>query len=131
MAIPRKRLELLFNHIVLPPRLPSQHDSSVHNIDKDISQHALNATNTLLGACEGDYWDVWDRVKMSLELCHAVHTNGHVDRLALMEAFSKMENDMAIILHIEKQNSGLYIQQVRGSVFILVAENSTFINCEI
>ncbi|RAQ59819.1 hypothetical protein COH20_002093 [Aspergillus flavus] len=124
MAIPRKRLELLFNHIVLPPRLPSQHDSSVHNIDKDISQHALNATNTLLGASEGDYWDVWDRVKMSLELCHAVHTNGHVDRLALMEAFSKMENDMAIILHIEKQNSGLYIQQVRGSVFILVAENT-------
>ncbi|KAB8269441.1 hypothetical protein BDV30DRAFT_251350 [Aspergillus minisclerotigenes] len=114
MAISRERLELLFNHIVLPPRLPSQHDSSAHNIDKEISQHALNATNTLLGASEGDYWDVWDRVKMSLELCHAVHTNGHVDRLALMETFSKMESDMAIILHIEKQNSGLYIQQVRG-----------------
>ena len=129
MTIPRKCLELIYNHIVLPPRLPSQHDSSVHDIDKHIAQHALNATNTLLGASESDHRDVWDRVKMSLDLCHAVHTNGHVDRFALMDAFSKMEENVGIILHIEKQNSGLYIQQVKGSVYILVPDDDIFFNC--
>ncbi|KAE8322528.1 hypothetical protein BDV39DRAFT_209670 [Aspergillus sergii] len=114
MEIPRKRLELIFNHVVLPPRLPSQHDSPVHNIDKHIVQHALNATGTLLGQSKGKYRDAWDSLKISLELCLAVHTNGHVDRFALMEAFSKMENDMGIILYVEKQNSGLYIQQAKG-----------------
>ncbi|KAE8369244.1 hypothetical protein BDV27DRAFT_153320 [Aspergillus caelatus] len=115
MTIPRKCLELIFNHIVLPPRLPSEHDSSVHNIDKHIAQHALNAANTLLGASESDHRDVWDRVKISLDLCHAIHTNSHVDRFALMEAFSKMEQDVGIILYIKNQNSGLYVQQVEGN----------------
>ncbi|KAE8384199.1 hypothetical protein BDV23DRAFT_189450 [Aspergillus alliaceus] len=114
MPPPRTCLELMFNHIVLPPRLPGQQDSSVHNIDRHITQHALNATKTLLGASKSDCRDVWDGVKISLELCHAVHANGHIDRFAVMEAFGKMDKDMGIILYIDKQNSALHIRQVKG-----------------
>jgi hypothetical protein len=124
MPPPGKCLDLIFNHIVLPSRLPGQPESAVHNIDRHIAQHTINTTETLLGVSESDCRDIWAGVKRSLELCYAVHANSHIDRFAVMEAFGKMEKGTGIILYIDKQNSGLFMRQVNGSVGSLLAEHN-------
>ena len=109
-------IEQVFNHIVLPPRLPNESDANVGLVNGCIIQHAIEAIETLSSLSENEPQNVWGLVKRSLHLCASIHDDDHIDRVNLMDAFDELKDGANLILHISEQNAGLLIRPVRQSV---------------
>ncbi|KAI9038037.1 uncharacterized protein KD926_011375 [Aspergillus affinis] len=105
-------LEEVFNHIVLPPRLPDHSDKDVDQVNRGIIHYAIEAVEALFSLAGDEYQSAWELIKRSLHRCSSIHEYGHVDRCNLMDAFGAIEDRTALILHVTEQNAGLLILPV-------------------
>jgi ribosomal protein S30 len=136
-----RAVDALYNHLVLPPRLPSSEDPDVDGISKVLNQRAREAAKHMsnLGPSlknKGNYQarldslrvpiteadldevkrhlDIWKQVALSLERSQNLIVLGHIDRQFLKDALRTMlspEDDSFIVLHVAKQNCGVLIHQ--------------------
>ncbi|KAL4783383.1 hypothetical protein BJX76DRAFT_358024 [Aspergillus varians] len=105
-----KLIQQVFNHILLPPRLPDQDDSNVGDLNSEIILRAMQAADVLCLLQQPGSSDIWGSVKRSLDLCDATHEDNQVDRDQLLQAFQQVEQNTSIIVHIAAQNAGLLVQ---------------------
>jgi hypothetical protein len=107
-------LELLFNHVVLPPRLPGKQDARIEDIEHGLITRVLLASRTVRDLVHVDYRDRWDSIRRSLQACKAVNVGGKLDKNSLLTELRGLHSEDILILHIAQQNAGLLIRCQSG-----------------
>lgn len=107
----------VFNHLVLPPKLPGRQDADIESVEHDILSRLLHACETL-GTLPGQEREgTWHSVRRQLVVCRDLNC-GSFDRMSLISAFSNLSNDYPVTLHIAEQNCAIVIRSLRpGYVF--------------
>lgn len=105
-------LELAFNHIVLPPKLPGKQDSNIEDVDQKLLSLLLRATNAMKSCAGDDDLFIWQSIEKVLRTCGLVNEGKYVNKMALMNVFRDFEDQNAVILYITEQNAGLLIRSV-------------------
>jgi hypothetical protein len=103
-------LELVFNHLVLPPKLPQSRDADIEDIESQIIIRLLDATGILKTLANGKSAEAWDHVWASLETCRVVNDDGRLNRATLQDAFQTLQKREGLILHVAEQNAGILIR---------------------
>ncbi|KAF2396522.1 hypothetical protein EJ06DRAFT_222752 [Trichodelitschia bisporula] len=102
-------LESIFNHLVLPPKLPGREDSNLDEINRQLTTRLLKAVDTLRDS-DDEFFQTLDSISRSIKLCEAINEDGWINKSALMNAFPSVQHSDAVILHISGQNAGLLIR---------------------
>lgn len=112
MTISYKTLEFVFNHVVLPPRLPGKQDGWIEEVDRELLSRLQEAIKTVKSFSEGEDYSVWDAIHKSLRTCSLVENDRCINETALLQAFDNLEPRHAIILRVQEQNAGLLIRHI-------------------
>ncbi|RAO65870.1 uncharacterized protein BHQ10_001882 [Talaromyces amestolkiae] len=111
-------LELTFNHLAFPPKLPGTRDPKVELVERDILTRLRTAVHTTKAySSNNDAMSVWESLEGSLEICQFVNENGFINREALESTLRSLNPDHTLILHVTQQNAGLIIRS-SGEDFI-------------
>lgn len=107
-------LELTFNHIAFPPKLPGTRDAKIEAVEKDILTRLRTAVHTTkaYSSDNDDAISAWECIEKSLEICQHVNGNSFINREALQSTLQSLDNNdtITIILHVTEQNAGLTIR---------------------
>lgn len=109
---PDPLLNSVFNHIVLPPKLPTTQDGNQLLLVKDLQTRLLAACDTLRKLCQFEDGRAWDILERSVRSSRAVHGE-FLDKEDVRWAFDHLENEW-LLLHIEKQNAALLVHRDPG-----------------
>lgn len=104
-------LELLFNHVALPPRLPGKHDHKIEDIEYAMTVRLLNASRELRDLMYKEFGDQWDTICRSLQICKTVNAGGKLNKASLVVEFRRLEPKDLLILHVTEQNAGLIVRR--------------------
>lgn len=104
-------LELLFNHVVLPPRLPGKQDSRIEDIEHGLITRVLHASRTMGDLVNVEFRGRWDSIRRSLQTCKVVNLGGQLDKMSLVAEFRSLQSEDILILHVAQQNAGLLIRR--------------------
>lgn len=110
-ALSPSTLELIFNHVALPPRLPGRHDHRIEEIECALTVRLLNASRELRDLMYSDFGDQWDSIRRSLQICKTVNAGGRLNKVSLVTEFQRLERKDLLILHVTEQNAGLLIRR--------------------
>ena len=105
-------LELAFNHVALPPRLPATRDgrSDQHRIERALVDRLLDASRTVRDHMNDESRSHWERIRYLLQACKTVNTGARIDKAALLDSFRTLERNDTLILHVTEQNAGLLVR---------------------
>lgn len=106
-------LDLLFNHVVLPPRLPGKQDGPHKDIEHGLITRLLLASRTVRDLVDRDFRERWESIRRSLETCKAANLGGKLDKKSLLNELHGLQSEDILILHIAQQNAGLLIRRHR------------------
>ena len=101
-------VELLFNHVVLPPQLPGRADSTIHQVECGLNERLQNCTSILL---ELTHRDIWGSLGVVLSVCKTLNARGKLNSTFLLSRFQNLEHGNLLILHISEQNAALIIRR--------------------
>jgi hypothetical protein len=104
-------LELLFNHVVLPPRLPGKQDSRIEDIEHGLITRVLHASRTMRDLVNVEFRGRWDSIRRSLQTCKVVNLGGQLNKMSLVAEFRSLQSEDILILHVAQQNAGLLIRR--------------------
>ncbi|KUL85151.1 hypothetical protein ZTR_06218 [Talaromyces verruculosus] len=117
MAIDSNVLELTFNHVAFPPKLPGKRDSKIEDVDRDLLTRLRTAVSTIKNYADNEFTSTWDDIDESLAICQPLNESSFINRQALESALQSIKPNHTIILHVTKQNAGLIIRSSGGRVF--------------
>ncbi len=103
-------LESVFNHLVLPPKLPGQQDRDIEAIEQNILTRLIRACDTLSGLTNQQFAGTWASVSHSLHLCLNINL-GRLDKESMLQAFYKLQRKDLLTLHVVEQNAALLIRR--------------------
>ena len=103
-------LESVFNHLVLPPRLPGQQDVDIEGIKQSILARLIRASDTLGKLTGQQFAETWSSVRHSLRVCLKINP-GRLEKVSLLQEFEKLQPKHLLILHVVEQNAVLLIRQ--------------------
>jgi hypothetical protein len=103
-------IESVFNHVVLPPRLPGRQEADLDNVTLALTQYLVDASRRMGILLNGQFGSEWDSVRRLLECSRLLNLRGRLDRNSLLTAFRELEVNGLLILHIAEQNAGMLIR---------------------
>lgn len=113
MANNSSTLELTFNHIAFPPKLPGTRDPQIELVERDILTRLRTAVHTTKAySSNNDAISIWESLEGSLEICQFVNENSFINREALNSTLRSLNPDHTLILHVTQQNAGLIIRSL-------------------
>ena len=101
----------VFNHLVLPPKLPGEQDTDNQSISDEVLARLTHATTTLGKLAGLEQASTWHAVRQSLRRCHSLHASGRLEKQSLSSEFRYLKHDQSLILHIIEQNAALIIRR--------------------
>ena len=102
-------LESVFNHLVLPPKLPGQQDIDVEGIEQSILTRLIRACD-ILGKFTGQQFaETWGSVRHSLRVCLKINP-GRLEKASMLQEFRNLQRKDLLILHVVEQNAALLIR---------------------
>jgi len=106
-------LELVFNHVALPPRLPAKQDGSSDQIQIEhaLIDRLLDASRTLRDNTNSEFGGHWERLRYLLQTCKTVNAGAKLDRATLSNNLRTLGRNDLLILHVAEQNAGLLIRR--------------------
>jgi hypothetical protein len=105
-------LESLFNHLVLPPKLPGQQDTDTERINENILTRLIHSCDTLGKLAGQEFADAWASIRHSLRLClHLHHHQGRLEKKSMLYEFRHLQINHLLILHIVEQNVALLVRR--------------------
>lgn len=110
----------VFNHLVLPPRLPDAEDDDVEIISDEIISRLIHATSTIKTLAGPDQASIWLMVRRLLQRCHSIHAQGRLEKKLLVSEFQGIEHNQPILLHVLEQNAALILR--RNITYVLQRE---------
>lgn len=103
-------LESVFNHLVLPPRLPGQQDVDIEGIKQSILTRLIRASDTLGKFTGQQYAETWASVRHSLRVCLNINP-GRLEKVSMLQEFENLQPKQLLILHVVEQNAALLVRQ--------------------
>ena len=99
----------VFNHLVLPPKVPGQADPDSASIGNSIGSLLLHACDTLISLA-GHSEEAWVSIRRCLHACLRVN-QGRLEKAALELEFRNLQPGETLILHIVEQNAALLVRR--------------------
>jgi len=110
-------LESVFNHLVLPPKLPGRQDGDIEGLERDILSRLIRACESL-GTLPGQRTEeAWNSVRRQLVVCLDLHRRSF-DSESLISAFSNLSDDCPVTVHIAEQNCAIIIRRYVSGWFL-------------
>lgn len=106
-------LESVFNHLVLPPKVPGNHDERYREVSRDLVDRLLDSVDFLVNHVPANQQPALFSLRKSLINCGKLN-RGYLDKLSLLEAFPAVQNQ-PLILYVEPQNAALLMRLEKGS----------------
>ncbi|KAH8656605.1 hypothetical protein BGZ60DRAFT_384977 [Tricladium varicosporioides] len=103
-------LESVFNHLVLPPKLPGHRDVDFEGIEQSILTRLIHACDTLSKFTGQQFGETWVSVRYSLRICLNVNL-GRLEKASLQQEFSNLQQNGLLILYVVEQNAALLIRR--------------------
>jgi hypothetical protein len=108
-------LELVFNHLVLPAKLPGHGDQDPEAVSGAILTRLLKACE-LLGKVVGEEWArEWESVGRSLRTCQGIHQK-RLEAKLMLQDWAHLQPKDFLILRIAEQNAALLLHYGTGQV---------------
>lgn len=101
-------METLFNHLVLPPKLPGQQDTDHDEPSQDFFRRLGQSVEKIVSVAPLSCHDALEVLRRSLTLSNMVN-RGRLDRGTLKKSFAYIEN-IPLVLRIVEQNAALIIR---------------------
>jgi hypothetical protein len=112
MTDPSSVLQLVFNHVVLPPNLPGQHDGSrTDEVNQSLVARVLDGLSTLMSTAEHDLTLLLKGMQKTVRMCQLVNQQGFVNKRILLQGWRKMDTGDASIVFVGQQNACILIQK--------------------
>lgn len=103
-------LESVFNHLVLPPKLPGHRDIDFEGIERSILTRLIGACDTLGKFTGQAFRGTWASVGYSLQIC--LNTNpGRLEKASVLQEFCNLQRNGLLILYVVEQNAALLIRR--------------------
>jgi hypothetical protein len=104
-------LSLVFNHVVLPPKLPGTQDNELERVEKELLLRLYRAAEKMKEICsdEGSQL-VWEHILQTLDCCKLIHQDGHIPKNALLNVFPWIQEGHPLLIYIADQNAALLIR---------------------
>ncbi|KAF2420579.1 hypothetical protein EJ08DRAFT_25307 [Tothia fuscella] len=107
-------LRAVFNHLVLPPRLPGKHDGDamIEDVEKNLFDRFSKAVRTIQHLTHHDLAEEqpgWDKIRVAILSAKALNAGTKVNKVELLKSLSALQNDHILILRITEQNAGLVL----------------------
>ncbi|KAI1132344.1 hypothetical protein F5Y10DRAFT_294105 [Nemania abortiva] len=104
----------VFNHLVLPPKIPGAQDSNVEAISDRVLLRMIHATDTAMALTTDMPWrKQYEDLRDSLQACLELN-RGHLEQGSLVKHFRKLDLGKTIILYLNEQNAGLLVRLDKG-----------------
>lgn len=103
-------LELVFNHLVLPPKLPGQLDTDTQGVEHSILIRLIRASDTMGKLTGQEYQKIWASIRHSLRVSLDVNQAG-LEKASMLQAFCDLNPEGLLILHVVEQNAALLIRR--------------------
>ena len=104
-------LTAVFNHLVLPPKLPGKQDSDIGEIERQLAIRLISATGILRDLSNDESTEAWGCIQRSVKTCSIVNEDGRLNQTTLLDAFRRLQDKDGLILHVAEQNAGLFIRR--------------------
>ncbi|KAI0484077.1 hypothetical protein GGR56DRAFT_8381 [Xylariaceae sp. FL0804] len=101
----------VFNHLVLPPRVPDGQDEDLEGISRDILQRVIRACRRVQSLSTGHVADAYSQVQSSLHACLVINRGDRLDKTILEDQFCQLSPEKLLVLHVLEQNAALLIRQ--------------------
>lgn len=113
-------LERIFNHVVLPPKLPDGQDPDINILERVLMQRLEDAAETLRETTTPSFNNSWTVLRSSLQVCRILN-NGTPDRLELKAALKTLlkEQNRVLVCHVVEQNAALLVHRQTEYAFPL------------
>ncbi|KAI0878565.1 hypothetical protein GGS24DRAFT_517708 [Hypoxylon argillaceum] len=103
-------LSSVFNHLVLPPKIPGGQDLDIDTVSHDILLRMIHATDTAVNLTNDMPWqEEYKDLRSSLQACLELN-RGHLEQGSLFKHFQKLELGKVLILYVNEQNAGLLVR---------------------
>ncbi len=101
-------VEAVFNHLVLPPRLPDQQDPDTRAVEQQILSHLVKACDDLRLKADVETAIALDDLLHSLKICGKINQE-RLDKTLLLTALRGLRSDRVLIVYLVEQNAALLI----------------------
>jgi len=105
-------IERVFNHLVLPPKLPGAQDRDIESINKNILHQLTQATVTLDKLVnDEDISSACDALRKSLRQFNSLHELGRLEKDTLVTSFRHLQHNEPLLVYLAEQNAALIIRR--------------------
>ncbi|KLU92347.1 hypothetical protein MAPG_11293 [Magnaporthiopsis poae ATCC 64411] len=108
-------LRAVFNHLVLPPKVPGGPDANEAQVSYDVLARITDSCFTASSHAQPTWSAAFGALEASLDACDVLHRSDGLDRAVLLEYFRRLEPDQMLVLHLQTQNAALLFWAERNS----------------
>ncbi|KAL8995006.1 MAG: hypothetical protein Q9169_005182 [Polycauliona sp. 2 TL-2023] len=132
----KAELEVIINHVVLPPRLPEQPeaDTLVEQAERVLVNELLSTAGQFLQYCSPEFTAAWSTVQRMLVLCKTASLLGDLSERHLTDAMLGMQSGDVLPIRIRAQNAAIIFRRLADVVsvecFELSPRASAVIGCK-
>lgn len=101
-------IESVFNHLVLPPKVPGAHDQRYDEVSRDLVERLLDSVDSIAKHVPASQKQALATLSNSLVVYDKLN-RGYLDKLSLVNAFSTIQ-EQPLILYMEPQNAALIVR---------------------
>lgn len=109
-------LQAVFNHLVLPPRVPGAQDEDIEAVSHDVLVRMLRACKTINTFVDSSSSQAFRTLQASLEAC-LLHNPCRLEKSTMLKHFRNLQPNDMLILHVFEQNCALLIRRENRFVF--------------
>lgn len=118
---PHDRLDYLYNHIALPPRLPHKSDAQQEKLEQALTESLLRWAKAFRQRLSHSLAKPWDSLIHTLSYCDSLHAGGKLNSSSLETALSRLALGQCLIVYVAQQNAGLLIHRYDSKQVIFEA----------
>lgn len=102
-------LESVFNHLVLPPKLPGRQDTDIEGVEKCILDRLIHACGTLDQLADQSLDGIWSSTHDSLLNCMDINIC-RLEKASVQRELRRLQPKKFLILHVAEQNAALLLR---------------------
>lgn len=115
-------LESVFNHLVLPPKVPGAHDPRYDDVFSDLVERLLDSVDHVAKCVPHQQKPELSILNQTLLTCKQLNS-GSLEKSFLIKAFATIQ-ERPLILYMEPQNAALILRLEAGARLVIVLLDS-------
>ncbi|KAK0708687.1 hypothetical protein B0H67DRAFT_686703 [Lasiosphaeris hirsuta] len=98
----------IFNHLVLPPKLPGHEDSTVQALSQDVLTRLINACKRLVPLTSQPLSEAFKTLQTSLAASQEINSS-FINKISTLQHFRDLDPHRLLIFHVVEQNAALLV----------------------